>query len=142
MDTSLIKTLNFEEIISISDFAKFGDSIVNFIYNAAIFEAESKLQGVKVWDNCLSNACKNSPLRTYVGSKKNKGDLGDAVEAFIGYVYLAKKFSVNQMIDILTKYIKLEGDKIKGKEQEKCSAAFTYLINQLCEKLDIKDKTL
>lgn len=142
MDTSLIKNLNFEEIISNSDFAKFGDSIVNFIYNAAIFEAESKLQGVKVWDICLSRACKNSPLRTYVGSKKNKGDLGDAVEAFIGYIYLTSKFSVNQMIDILTKYIKHDGEKNEENEQEKCSAAFTFLVNQLCEKLDIKDKTL
>jgi hypothetical protein len=141
LDTSLIKTLNFEEVLSNSDFAKFGDSIVNFIYNAAIFKAESKLQGVKVWDNCLANACKASPLRTYVGSKKNKGDLGDAVEAFIGYVYLTSKISINQMIDILTTNIKLEGEKSKDIEQEKCSKAFIHLVNQMCEKLGIEDKT-
>ncbi|MHA2254849.1 MAG: ribonuclease III family protein [Candidatus Heimdallarchaeaceae archaeon] len=142
LDTSFISTLKFEEIFSTNDFAKFGDSVVNFIYNAAIFEAKSRLQGVKVWDSCLSEACKKSPLRSYIGSRKNKGDLGDAVEAFIGYVYLANKFSINQMIDILTQYLKHSSNQDEKNEQELCSAAFIHLVNHLCDKLGIVDKIL
>jgi dsRNA-specific ribonuclease len=140
LDTSFTNTLKFEEIFSNNDFAKFGDSVVNFIYNAAIFKATSKLQGVKVWDSCLADACKKSPLRSYVGSRKNKGELGDVVEAFIGYVYLTNKFQINQLIDLLTQHLKHRIDQEVKNEQELCSAAFVYLVNQLCDKLGIEEK--
>ncbi|NPD87115.1 MAG: hypothetical protein HGN29_00220 [Asgard group archaeon] len=142
LDASFINTLKFEEIFSSNDFAKFGDSVVNFIYNAAIFEAQTKLQGIKVWDSCLAEACKKSPLRSYIGSRKNKGELGDAVEAFIGYIYLTHKFPLNQMIDILAKYLKHRSGHDEKNEQELCSAAFIHLVNHLCDKLGIVDKLM
>ena len=140
LDTSFFKSLSFEEILSNNDFSKFGDAVVNFIYNAAIFEATSKLQGVKVWDFCLAEACKNSPLRSYIGSRKNKGELGDAVEAFIGYVYLSRKLSLDHMINILINYFLNKDIQSEKNEQTVCSSAFIHLVNQLCVELDISEK--
>jgi hypothetical protein len=139
LDTSFIKNLEFEEIFSNNGLAKYGDSVVNFLYNAAIFEANSKLQGIKVWDSCLAEACKNSPLRSYIGSRKNKGELGDAVEAFIGYVHLTNKSTIDKLIDILAKFLRHRKSQEEN-EQELCSAAFTHLINMLCDQLGIKER--
>jgi len=140
LDTSFINTLKFEEIFSNKGFAKYGDSLVNFIYNAAIFRVKSELQGRKVWDSCLAEACKKSPLRSYAGSRKNKGELGDVVEAFIGYVHLANKATVDQLIDILVLFLKHENNQEERNEHELCSAAFNHLINQLCNQLGIEEK--
>ena len=120
-----------------NDYAKFGDAIVNFIYNAAIYEATQKLQGIKVWDYSLAQACKNSPLRQFVGSRKNAGELGDAVESFIAYVYLKNKSKLNDSIRLLARYIskyKLSEDL---DEKELCAKAFTSLIITLCEDMGI-----
>ncbi|MFW9852343.1 MAG: ribonuclease III family protein [Candidatus Thorarchaeota archaeon] len=132
--------LKLEEILLNTNFAKFGDSIVNFVYNAAVYETKQKLQGIKVWDKSLAEACRNSPLRSYLGSKKNSGDLGDAVEAFLSFVYIKNKNSIYDMIKILSKSLREKWDLSDKTEQVICGEAFTYLINQMCDELEILPK--
>ncbi len=132
--------LKLEEILLNTNFAKFGDSIVNFIYNAAVYESKQKLQGIKVWDKSLADACRNSPLRSYLGSKKNSGELGDAVEAFLSFVYIKNKNSIYDMIKILSKFLREKWNLSDKTEQVICGEAFTHLINQLCDELKIIPK--
>ena len=129
-----------EKILLDTNFAKFGDSIVNFIYNAAVYDAKEELQGFKVWDKSLAEACRNSPLRSYLGSKKNSGELGDAVEAFLCFVYIKNKKSIYDMINILAKFLKEKWNLNDKTEQTICGEAFTHLINQLCDELGIVPK--
>ena len=129
-----------EEILLNTNFAKFGDSIANFIYNAAVYEAKQKLQGIKVWDKSLAEACRNSPLRSYLGSKKNSGELGDAVEAFLSFTYIKNKSSLYDMVKILSNFLKERWNLKDKTEQVICGEAFTHLINQLCDDLKIKSK--
>ena len=112
---------------------------VNFIYNAAIHNATHKLSGIKVWDKCLAQACKNSPLRKFVGTRKNAGDLGDAVEAFIAFVYLKKPSAITEMISTLTKSITINKHLIELEERELCAKIFTDLVEDLCEDLGMTE---
>ena len=137
MDTPNFNHLGFEDILSDSNFAKFGDSLVNFIYNASILESTNQLQGVKVWDQCLAEACRNSPLRIFAGSRKSAGELGDAVEAFLGYLYVKNKLVLSDMIAVLTRYISQNTYLLKKDEKKLCSEAFSHLLNNLCEKNNI-----
>ena len=129
-----------EKILIDSNFAKFGDSIANFIYNAAIYDAKQELRGIKVWDKSLAEACRNSPLRSYLGSKKSSGELGDAVEAFLCFVYMKNKKSIHDMINILAKFLKEKWNFNNKTDQIICGEAFTHLINQLCDDLRIIQK--
>ena len=139
MDASNNKELNLLELLLDKNLAKFGDSIVNFIYNAAIFEATKQLQGVKVWDKCLAEACRASPLRNLVGSKKNAGELGDVVEAFIGFIYMKKnKQILGHMIEILKRSIVQNWNEQETNEQELCREAFSYLLKTLCKEIGIE----
>ena len=117
--------------------ARFGDSIVNFIYNAAVYHATSDLEGVKVWDKCLAQACRNTPLRKLVGSRKNAGDLGDVVEAFVAFVYLKDSTKITGMVSLLTKSITVNKHLLEVDEKELCTKAFSDLIEDLCESFGI-----
>jgi len=140
MDTPLNNQLELKDILLSKDFAKFGDNVINFIYNAAIYNATERLQGVKVWDKCLAGACINSPLRSYIGSRKSKGDLGDAIEAFIGYLYLRDKSSIEFMINLLSRFFEQKKTLIADNEQKICEEGITFLINELCKKYEIESR--
>lgn len=139
MGSPLEFTPDLNELLLNNKLAKFGDSVVNFIYNAAVYNATKELQGVKVWDQSLAQACRDSPLRKYVGSRKNAGDLGDAVEAFIAFVYLRNPINITEMITILTKSITINKHLLELNERELCSKAFTVLINELCKNIEITE---
>lgn len=130
-------TPTFYTILTDKNYAKFGDSIVNFIYNAAIYESSKIMGGIKVWDKCLAFACKNSPLKSFIGRKKDSGELGDTVEAFIGYIYSKDRTMLDKMVNILSNFLK---QKLILKEKDEikiCSEAFAHLLQTLCKSLDI-----
>lgn len=137
MDTPTSFVIELKEILLNKDFSKFGDSIVNFIYNAAVFEIMNQSRGTKVWDSCLAHACRNSKLREFLGTRKNVGDIGDAVEAFIAFMYLKNKKIINEMILVLSRNIDKNKNFFQVKEKEICTESFTLLIDNLCEKLGI-----
>ena len=137
MDAPFNNNLKLKNILLNSDYAKFGDAIVNFVYNAAIFEVTQQSKGVKVWDYSLAQACRSSPLRQFTGSRKNAGELGDAVEAFVTYVYLRNKSRLTDMIRILARIISENKSMQDSDEKELCAKAFTSLLNILCEELRI-----
>ncbi|MHA1345607.1 MAG: ribonuclease III family protein [Candidatus Heimdallarchaeaceae archaeon] len=134
MDTHDNFPLKLENILFDNNFAKFGDSLVNFLYNSAIYEATKNLQGVKVWDQSLAEACRNSPLRSYIGGRKNAGELGDAVEAFLGYLYIKNPLVLPEMITTLSRFIHNNINLYQKNEKELCSTAFSHLVNYYCEK--------
>jgi hypothetical protein len=138
LDTSNRNEIDLQRLLLDKNLAKFGDSIVNFIYNAAVYEATKKLQGIKVWDKCLAEACRSSPLRNLVGSKKSAGELGDVVEAFIGFLYIKKnKAILNHLVEILKRFIIQKWAASNESEQKICAEAFTHLLCVLCEEMEI-----
>ena len=134
LDTPNNSSLKLEKILFDNNFSKFGDSLVNFLYNSAIYEATKNLQGVKVWDQCLAEACRNSPLRSYIGGRKNAGELGDAVEAFLGFLYIKNSLVLPEMIATLSRFIRNNINLYQKNEKKLCSTAFSHLVNYYCEK--------
>jgi len=137
LDTPINFNPDLKAVLLDKNLSKFGDAIVNFIYNAAIYEETEQSKGVKVWDSCLAQACKDSHLRNFLGTRKNAGDIGDAVEAFIAYVYLRNKSSINDMIQILFRNINQNRQLLAKQEKELCTESFTELINFFCAKMGI-----
>lgn len=139
MTSPIDTTQGWNSLLLNNRLARFGDSIVNFIYNAAFYNVTNELQGVKVWDKCLAQACRNSPLRKFVGTRKNAGDLGDAVEAFVAYSYLKNPSIITEMISILTKSMTINKHLVEQDDKELCVKAFTDLIDGLCKTLEIEE---
>ncbi len=140
MTSSFDPNQGWDTLLLNNKLARFGDSIVNFIYNAAVYNVTNELQGVKVWDKCLAHACRNSPIRKFVGTRKNAGDLGDAVEAFVAFSYLKNPTTITEMISILTKSITINKHLLEEDERELCAKAFTDLVNDLCNNIGLNNK--
>ena len=137
LDTPTNFQSDLRSVLLDKNLSRFGDAVVNFVYNAAIFEETQQSKGVKVWDSCLAQACKDSPLRNFLGTRKNAGDIGDAVEAFIAYVYVRNKNSISEMIQILSQNISQKKHMLENQEKKLCTESFTLLINTLCKKMGI-----
>lgn len=138
MDTPPTFKLDLKSVLLDKNLSKFGDSIVNFIYNAAVYEVTQESKGVKVWDSCLAQACRDSHLREFIGTKKKSGDIGDAVESFIAYLYIKNKTSLPEMIKILARNIRSKKDLFSSNERDICTESFTNLLNFYCEKIGIE----
>jgi hypothetical protein len=139
MNSTFDTTQGWNSLLANNKLARFGDSVVNFIYNAAVYNVTNQLEGIKVWDKCLAQACRNSPLRKLSGTRKNAGDLGDVVEAFVGYSYLKNPISITEMVSTLTKSITINRHLLEKDERELCAKAFTDLVNDLCQTLGINE---
>ncbi|UJG39787.1 MAG: hypothetical protein K9W45_07940 [Candidatus Heimdallarchaeum aukensis] len=135
MDNSFLDKQNLNEILNNKHLAKFGDSVVNFVYSYALFKAYNILTGIKVSDYCLSEACKTSPLRNYVGTRKKKGELGDAVEAFIGYIVIQNESKLLEIVSNLVHFLKMSKMALKQPEDEICVKVFSFLLNKLFNEL-------
>ncbi len=119
--------------------SRFGDSVVNFVYNFVVYRAFNILGGVKVSDYCLSEACKNSVLRKFAGTKKKKGDLADIIEAFLGFVVLRNEKELSYIIDKMTLFLKSKYQFETNISPEICIEMFIFIVNDMCEKHSIKD---
>lgn len=135
LDNSFLNKKKLNEIINNKQLAKFGDSVVNFVYSYALFKAYNILVGIKVSDYCLSEACKGSPLRDYVGTRKKKGELGDAVEAFIGYIVIQNESKLLEIVSNMVQFFKLTKIALKQPEEAICIKAFSFLIDKLFNEL-------
>jgi len=135
LDNPFLDKQNLNEILNNKHLAKFGDSVVNFVYSYALFKAYNILTGIKVSDYCLSEACKTSPLRNYVGTRKKKGELGDAVEAFIGYIVIQNESKLLEIVSNLVHFLKMSKMVLKQPEDEICVKVFSFLLNKLFNEL-------
>ncbi|MCD6459000.1 MAG: hypothetical protein B6U95_00690 [Thermofilum sp. ex4484_82] len=83
--------------------AKFGDSIVNFVVSAALTIFYKKPQGVKVKNHVLRSAWLNTHNR--LGVRKPFLMPEDLAEAYIAYLWLTHKLSIEDMIKILISHL-------------------------------------
>jgi len=115
--------------------AKIGDGVVNLAYSVAksIFLTNNSTNnkivrtGLKVNRTILSNALKNANMKEFAKNRGDAHDLADTVEAIIAYVWLSKKMSLSDIIDILKN--NFEGNlRIKSEELKSATQAFTKLL--------------
>ena len=125
--------------------AKIGDGIVNLTYSIAksIYLTKNSPNnniirtGLKVSKTILANALKNANLKVFAITRADAHDLADTAEALVAFVWLDKKISLDEIIELLSQ--NLTGDlNIRNEEIKSATEAFTKLLNHIKEFLPIK----
>jgi hypothetical protein len=96
--------------------AKIGDGIVNLTYSIAksIYLTKNSPNnnvirtGLKVSKTILSNALKNANMRNFAKNRADAHDIADTAEALVAYVWINKKMTLQEIIDVLAS--NLSGD--------------------------------
>jgi hypothetical protein len=121
-------------ILSNHSLAKFGDTIVNFLYSLAKTENLGVPCGERVKDKALAEALRKANLRDLMPNSLNAGELGDGVEAIVGYFYLNKLLSIEEMKNILSKELEPYNEEAYSsysKERKIMAVAFYKLLLEL-----------
>ena len=118
--------------------AKIGDSIVNLTYSVAKSIYMTKMSsnkvvirtGTKVSKTILSDALRQSDMKSFSKSRADAHDLADTVEAIIAFVWLNNNITIQQMIELLEK--SFQGNLNNRKEEiENAKVAFSELLNNI-----------
>ncbi len=118
--------------------AKIGDGIVNLTYSVAksIYltkksSTKSVIRtGMKVSKTILSNALKNANMRNFAKNRADAHDIADTAEALVAYVWINKKMTLQEIIDLLES--NLSSDLLNRKEEiTSATEAFTVLLKKM-----------
>lgn len=80
--------------------ARFGDSLLNFLYSLALTKKRGEPTGEKVSDKILAAAAKNTGIRDALPSRMSKGEIANSIEALLGYAWLKNKVTIEELIVI------------------------------------------
>lgn len=113
--------------------AKFGDSLINFVYSLARTNVMKKPIGERVLDKALAEAVKNSGLRSVMKSSASAGDIGDGAEALIGYTYLNDLMTIEEMTEIISNYLENTKDDLQDRkwERENMIHSITIILEKI-----------
>jgi len=119
------------------DLAKFGDSLTNFLYSLAKTNALDKPVGLRVFDKALAEAIHKTGLRKVMPSSSSSGDIGDGVEALIGYAYLNDLMTINEMVVKLQDYLAtVPKEQLTERKFERTNMAESFIV--LVEELKVR----
>lgn len=117
-----------ERINNIKDYAKLGDSLINFLFSAGLTLATSKPTGIRIKDKDLAKAIHNSGLRKYIPHRKNSGELADYAEALLAYQWLKGDLTLEDTIKLLAKTLRENSMNIE--------IALEILLRQIIRKIN------
>ena len=118
--------------------AKFGDALTNFLYSRAKTNVVGKPVGERVFDKALAESLRQIGLRKLMPSNSSSGDLGDGVEALIGYGYLHGLITIDELTEIVESILKqsdfadLSDRKV---EREAMIEAFKKVMLEIMERM-------
>jgi hypothetical protein len=119
---------DLKEILADKALSKFGDALVNFTYSLAKSIVLQMPTGEKVPDKTLGSALRATPLRQQVPSHAKIGTLGDAVEAFLAYMWLTDRLPLHHIIEILVENLKHRDLSDRKKERRAARDAYINLL--------------
>ncbi|HZY47832.1 MAG TPA: ribonuclease III family protein [Candidatus Bathyarchaeia archaeon] len=91
------------EILTSTELARFGDSLINFAYSMALTDATGRPTGTKVRDRILADAAVRSGLRKLLPKRVDRGDVANSLEALMGRVWLEKMITLEEIVACLKK---------------------------------------
>jgi hypothetical protein len=81
--------------------AKFGDSLVNFVFSLALSEYLGRPTGERVPNASLALALEMAGLKGLIPPRRDKHGKGDIAEALFAYAWLEGKVSIEEAVEIL-----------------------------------------
>ncbi|MBD3193108.1 MAG: hypothetical protein GF308_20910 [Candidatus Heimdallarchaeota archaeon] len=118
--------------------AKFGDTVINFIYSWAKTKCLKTPMGERVYDKALAEAIRQSNLRNVMPSSSSSGDLGDGAEALIGFAFLEELMDLEEMTEIIQEIWETESPQAfssRKKEKRFMIECFTSLLLEIKERV-------
>jgi putative ribosome biogenesis GTPase RsgA len=94
-----------KEVLGNPRLARLGDAYVNFLLSLALTQVTGSPVGIKVSDKTLFEAAKKSGIRALLPRRMKRGQVANVVEALIVNSWLKKSFSIDEMIQILSKHL-------------------------------------
>ena len=108
--------------------AKFGDSLINFVYSLARTKVMNEPIGERVYDKALAEAVKHIGLRTVMRSSLSAGEIGDGAEALIGYAYLNDIMTIDEMVERICGYLEDTKEELQNRKWERENMIYSIAI--------------
>src|SRR5213593_2803366 len=96
-----LKDEELARILTDKGLAQFGDSFLNFAYSIALTRTRGKPRGLKVQDKILAEAAVKAGLRKLLPRRIGRGEVANSVEAILGYAWLAKRITLDEVVSCL-----------------------------------------
>ena len=97
-----LKDEELARILTDKGLAQFGDSFLNFAYSIALTRTRGKPRGFKVQDKILAEAAVKAGLRKLLPRRIGRGEVANGVEAVLGYVWLEKLVTLDEVVTVLS----------------------------------------
>ena len=88
-------------ILTDNGLAQLGDALINFAYSMALTDKTGKPTGTRVSDKTLADAAVRAGLRENLPRRVNRGDVANSLEALLGYVWIEKLISLDEIVNCL-----------------------------------------
>jgi hypothetical protein len=106
--------------------SRLGDAFVNFAYSSAKTRVRGMPFGEKVPDRVLSMALEIAKVP--VPSRLSHGERGDIAEALLAHVWMGRRLSLEEAVDILATGMSKGEYESRALERELSAKAFSDLI--------------
>ncbi len=136
LSTFIPEETDLKHILIDKNLAKFGDSLINFLYSIAKSVVKKVFCGEKVSDKALASALRETPLKNKTRPRSTVNEQADAVEAFCAYLWLNQLISLEEMVTIIVNAIKGLDLSYYKNEKSAEKQAFKTLIENLLIKID------
>ncbi|NJE06415.1 hypothetical protein E3E36_09715 [Thermococcus sp. M36] len=116
--------------------AKFGDSLVNFVFSLALSEYLGRPTGERVPNASLSIALELAGLRHVIPPRTDKHGKGDIAEAIFAYAWLEGRITVEEAVEILRENF-TEDVTHFSRRKEAIGKAFAKVFKVIGERLGL-----
>lgn len=116
--------------------AKFGDSLVNFVFSLALSDYLDRPTGERVPNASLAMALELAGLRGIIPPRTDKHGKGDIAEALFAYAWLEGEITVEEAVAILRENL-TEDVTHFSKKKEAVGRAFAEVYRVIKERLGL-----
>ena len=117
--------------------AKFGDSLLNFVFSLALSEYLGRPTGERVPNASLSMALEMSGLRKLAPPRSDKHARGDIAEAIFAYAWLEGLITIEEAVEIIRENLSEDVTHFTRKK-EAIGKALAVLYGEIGKRLGLK----
>ncbi|NJE09945.1 ribonuclease III family protein [Thermococcus sp. MAR1] len=128
--------MRYERDFTDKGLAKFGDSLVNFVFSLALSEYLGRPTGERVPNASLTIALELAGLRGVIPPRTDKHGKGDIAEAIFAYAWLEGKITVEEAVEILRENF-AEDVTHFSRKKEAIGRAFAEVFKVIGERLGL-----